>query len=68
MPFAGRMETMLGRVLSAAIDLRFEVPASMPTVRADPTCVEQIILTLAVNARDAMPDGGNLPSPRSRWT
>lgn len=56
----GDMETMLSRVLSAAIDLRFEVPASIPTVWADPTCVEQIILTLAVNARDAMPQGGQL--------
>ncbi len=56
----GGMETMLGRVLSAAIDLRFEVPATTPAVWADPTSVEQIILTLAVNARDAMPGGGQL--------
>ncbi|MGV3531614.1 MAG: response regulator [Chthoniobacteraceae bacterium] len=56
----GSMETMLGRVLSAAIDLRFEVPAALPQVWADPSSVEQIILTLAVNARDAMPQGGRL--------
>lgn len=56
----GGMEIMLGRVLSAAIDLQFEVPAALPQVWADPTSLERIILTLAVNARDAMPHGGRL--------
>ena len=60
------METMLARVLSAAIDLRFEVPASLPPVWVDPTSVEHIVLTLAVNARDAMEQGGRLPFPRRR--
>jgi PAS domain S-box-containing protein len=45
-----------------------EVPGGLPLVMADPTQVEQVILNLCVNARDAMPQGGKLTLAASRVT
>ena len=54
------MEPMLHRLIGEDIKL-FVLPAdSLAKVKADPTQVEQIILNLAINARDAMPKGGKL--------
>jgi PAS domain S-box-containing protein len=54
------MQKMLRRMIDEDIDL-LTVPASdLGQVRADPGQVEQVIMNLAVNARDAMPEGGNL--------
>jgi len=51
---------MLGRVLGEHIDLAF-TPSSEPLlVEADPGMVEQVVMNLCVNARDAMPRGGRL--------
>jgi PAS domain S-box-containing protein len=52
--------TMLRRVLPENIELRVEPDDSAPRVKADAGAVEQMILNLATNARDAMPDGGRL--------
>ena len=52
----GLIESTLG----PTIDLRIEVPASLPPAKADPNQLEMALLNLAVNARDAMPDGGEL--------
>jgi CheY-like chemotaxis protein len=54
------MEKMLGRLLSEAIELSLSVSASLGRVLADPGQVEQVVMNLAVNARDAMPAGGKL--------
>jgi PAS domain S-box-containing protein len=51
---------MLGRLLGASIAVRFEPAPDTAGVHADEGMVEQIIMNLAVNARDAMPDGGTL--------
>ncbi len=51
---------MLQRLISEDIDLTTEVHASPCFVRADPSQMEQVIFNLAINARDAMPQGGNL--------
>jgi two-component system, cell cycle sensor histidine kinase and response regulator CckA len=51
---------MLARSLGEDIDLEFEAFHSLPAVTADPGRIEQVLLNLAVNARDAMPSGGVL--------
>jgi two-component system, cell cycle sensor histidine kinase and response regulator CckA len=50
---------MLQRLLGEGIALRFH-PAAQGRVEADPGQMEQIFINLAVNAREAMPDGGKL--------
>jgi len=51
---------MFTRILGEDIDLRFIPASDLGNVRADPGQVDQILMNLAVNARDAMPDGGKL--------
>lgn len=51
---------LLGRLLGPAIALEVAHAAPLPLVRMDPGRFDQVILNLAVNARDAMPDGGRL--------
>ncbi len=54
------MKEMLRRLLGEDIDLRTRTPAGLHKVKADPHQIEQVILNLAINARDAMPKGGLL--------
>ncbi len=54
------MTRMLQRLLGETITLEFDPPAQLPTVLADAGMIEQVIMNLAVNARDAMPGGGRL--------
>ena len=54
------MSKMLQRLLGETITLAFEPPAEIPLVQADVGMIEQVIMNLAVNARDAMPKGGTL--------
>lgn len=51
---------MFRRLLGENIDLQIECGDSPLDVHADPVMIEQIVLNLALNARDAMPDGGRL--------
>jgi signal transduction histidine kinase len=51
---------MLQRLLGANINLEVRCAAAPLTVHADPVMTEQVLLNLATNARDAMPQGGQL--------
>jgi signal transduction histidine kinase len=54
------IEDLLRRTLSEKIELSLDMPASVWRVKCDPNQLENAILNLAINARDAMPDGGRL--------
>ena len=55
-----RMEQILRRTIGEQIELLITLAPSLPMVLADPGQIEQIVLNLAINARDAMPSGGTL--------
>jgi PAS domain S-box-containing protein len=55
-----RVEKMLRRLIGEDLQLRTETSDNLAKVRVDPNQIEQVILNLAVNARDAMPNGGML--------
>jgi PAS domain S-box-containing protein len=55
-----RMERMLKRLIGEDIELAVIATPGPCRVRVDPTQLEQVIMNLAVNARDAMPGGGRL--------
>ena len=55
-----RMEKLLRRTLGEEVELRTVLSPSLGAARADPTQLEQVIVNLAVNARDAMAKGGKL--------
>jgi signal transduction histidine kinase/ActR/RegA family two-component response regulator len=54
------IKSLLRRVIGEDIELRAVAQASLARVKADPGQIEQVIMNLAVNARDAMPNGGRL--------
>ena len=51
---------LLGRTLGEHIDLRLHLDPQLPAVEADTGGLEQVLMNLAVNARDAMAEGGSI--------
>ena len=56
----GGMASMVARMLGEDVVLSTALDADLGPTLADPTQVEQVVLNLAINARDAMPEGGTL--------
>jgi len=54
------LEKMLRRLINEDIEMRTVLAANLGSVRADRSQIEQVIMNLVVNARDAMPRGGKL--------
>ena len=54
------LKSMLERLLGEDIDLRVNAHLALGRIKVDPVQIQQVIMNLAVNARDAMPQGGRL--------
>src|SRR5207237_874938 len=63
-----RIEKMLRRLIGEHILLQNELDEDIGSIKADPGQMEQVLMNLAVNARDAMPRGGALRFKTSRAT
>jgi PAS domain S-box-containing protein len=55
-----QLNRLLSRVIPKMIDIELDLSAGLDLVNADPGQIEQVLMNLAVNARDAMPEGGRL--------
>jgi PAS domain S-box-containing protein len=54
------MERLLAATLSQSIELSIEIASDLTRPRVDPAQLQQVLLNLCINARDAMPSGGRL--------
>ncbi|MBW2288859.1 MAG: response regulator, partial [Deltaproteobacteria bacterium] len=55
-----QVQELLRPLIPSSIDFEIALPGGANWVEADPTQLQQVLLNLAINARDAMPDGGSL--------
>jgi signal transduction histidine kinase len=55
-----QVQSMLTRVIGAGVRVTTSLHPMLPGIDADPGQMEQVLVNLAINARDAMPDGGTL--------
>ena len=55
-----KITDMLARLVGEDVEIRTSLPANLGKVRADPGQIEQILMNLVVNAREAMPNGGKI--------
>jgi signal transduction histidine kinase len=54
------IDKLLRRIIGEDVQLETDLSPDMPAVKVDPSQMDQVIMNLAVNSRDAMPDGGKL--------
>jgi signal transduction histidine kinase len=62
----GQIDKMLRRIIGEDLRLKTRLDAALPAVSVDPTHIDQVIMNLAVNSRDAMPNGGILTIETAR--
>ena len=55
-----KVEKLLRRTIPRMIDIQIRLSDNLGKINADPTQMEQILMNLAVNARDAMPENGTV--------
>ena len=55
-----KLRQMFGRVIGHAVQVKLRLAEHLPQVVVDVVCIEQVLMNLVVNARDAMPEGGVL--------
>jgi two-component system cell cycle sensor histidine kinase/response regulator CckA len=56
----GGLEQLLKRLMSEDVRMQVKMSPDLGTIKADPSQIEQVLMNLVANARDAMPDGGKL--------
>jgi signal transduction histidine kinase/CheY-like chemotaxis protein len=56
----GKIEKMLRRIIGEDVRLELRLDPAVPAIEVDPGHIDQVVMNLAVNSRDAMPDGGRL--------
>jgi signal transduction histidine kinase len=54
------LQPILRRTLTEQQELELRLPPNVAPIRADPAQLDQVLLNLTINARDAMPNGGKL--------
>ena len=55
-----QLSSMLTRLIGENIDFKCDYAPALPSIEADASSVEQVVMNMVVNARDAMPSGGKL--------
>lgn len=62
------LATVLDRTVGAKVSFDLDIEPGLPELQVDPAQIDQIVLNLVVNARDAMPDGGSVAVRMRRIT
>jgi len=64
----GEIMKLLHRIIGADVEVTVKAGSNLSAISADPAQIEQVVMNLAVNARDAMPQGGQLTIETSNTT